>query len=59
MTWLLVIKLFVGDTDTPTTVLQREFPTEALCRAERDHLAAQALPAGTTGRIVLSCEPRA
>jgi hypothetical protein len=32
--WMLVIKLFVGDADTATTVLQREFPTEALCRQE-------------------------
>ena len=56
-TWLLVILLYAPDSESATRV-ERSFPTWELCRAERDHLASQALPAGVAGRIVTWCESR-
>ena len=57
-TWILLILLFAPDGDRPSSTVEREFPTEALCRQEQAHLVKQALPAGAGGRLIVSCEPR-
>lgn len=56
--WVLVILLYVGDGRVADPPVEREFPTEALCEAEREHLRRQAVPAGVSGRVVVSCQPR-
>lgn len=57
-TWVLVILLYVGDGRVADPPVEREFPTQALCEQERDHLRKQAIPAGVSGRVVVACEPR-
>lgn len=55
--WTLTVWLFASpELEVAPKIVKREFPTWALCEQERDHLASQALDAGLTGRIVLSCE---
>jgi hypothetical protein len=55
--WTLTVWLFASpDLEATPHIVKRTFPTAALCIQEREHLTAQALAGGISGRIVLWCE---